>query len=139
VNNDNFNVILDSFITHEKQYKYFSDNVTFYLNILDSNGTCLQLSSGGMVDTLYIWDSDKAENCGVFYYKTFRFLINGRSIVDKRILKRKFEKIIVKRAKLLDENATEDDTYFPTTWIYKFDNNKFYLILKEDMKDYRKK
>jgi len=41
INNESFVAIIDSFITHEKQYKYFSDNLTFYLNILDSNRTCI--------------------------------------------------------------------------------------------------
>jgi len=140
INNESFVAIIDSFITHEKQYKYFSNNLTFYMNILDSNGTCIQLSSGSITDTLYIMDYDDVENCGVFYYKTFRFLINGRSIVDKRILKRENKKVIVKRVRLSDDdNVIEDDSYFPTTWIYKFKNDKFYSTYKSDMKDNRNK
>jgi len=98
------------------------------------------LSSGSITDTLYIMDYDDVENCGVFYYKTFRFLINGRSIVDRRILKKENKKVIVKRARLSDDdNAIEDDRYFPTTWIYKFKNDKFYSTYKSDMKDNRNK
>ena len=140
INNENFVAVIDSFITHEKQYKYFSDNLTFYLNILDSNGTCLQLSSGSVTDTLYVLDYDNVDNCGVFYYKTFRFLINGRSIVDRKILKKENKKVKVKRVILSDnENAIEDDSYFPTTWIYVFKNDKFYLTYKGEMVDERNK
>ncbi len=140
INNDSFAAIIDSFITHEKQYDYFNDKVTFYLNILDSNGTCIQLSSGSIIDTLFIMDYDNAENCGIIFYNTFRFLIKGRSIVDGKILKKENKKIIVRIARLFDDYShIEDDSYFPSTWIYKFNDNKFYSTYKSDMKDNRKK
>ena len=140
INNESFVAVIDSFITHEKQYKYFSENLTFYLNVLDSNGTCFQLSSGSATDTLFVLDYDNVDNCGVFYYKTFRFLINGRSIIDRKILKKENKKVKVKRVILSDyENAIEDDSYFPTTWIYVFKNDKFYLTYKGDMVDERNK
>ena len=70
INNNEFLAILDSFITHEKQYEYFNKNVTMYLNILDSSGTCLQLSSGSTTDSLGIMEYDISANCGIFYYKS---------------------------------------------------------------------
>jgi hypothetical protein len=132
INNDDFRSILDTFINHEKQYKYFNKNVTLFLNILDSNGTCLQLSSGLIQSTLSIMEYDTT-NCGVFYYDSIRFLISGRSPVDERIFKKGSKKVAVLKIKIEEnENAIENDKYFPTYWIYKYSNAKFYSTWKSD-------
>ena len=139
VNNDKFSAILDSFISYERHYKYFNDSITFNIIILDSNGSSLQIMSGTNIDTLFIKQDDNVDNCGIFYYNSFRFYICGRSIVENKILKREHKKIkVYKMREAINEKIMgEDDRFFPTTWIYFFNNEKFYSTLKNERRDNR--
>ena len=139
VNND-LMIVLDSFILNEKQYDYYDTSVVFYANTMNKNGTVLQFSSGGkyegipVVDELYL-DS----TFGVFYHKSHFFLLYGRSIVCSDLMQ-KTDKIFVVCAIKDVENGSlgfQDDTYFPTTWIYIFKDGKLYNTYKQEMIDHR--
>ncbi|MDR1006122.1 MAG: hypothetical protein LBL74_04585 [Bacteroidales bacterium] len=142
--NSDFHTILDSFINEERQYEYYNDNVTFFVNIMNTKGNVLQISSGDDLKNkpLQFWESDIDSTYGIFYYKTHSFVIRGRSVIDSDIMIKTNKYIIVEAYNesmldIIDDDVMEDDTYFPTMWFVRFENNKFEIGSKFPMEDYR--
>ena len=104
--------------------------------MLDLNGTVIQLSSGASIDYLKVYEAENISYCGIFYYKSFRFFVSGRSKISDRLLIKSSnmaEIFIVKIRE--DKNSGEDDHFFPTCWIYRFSEGH----LKETWKNSLKK
>ena len=138
--NPDFYAILDSFIVEEKQYDYYNTNVTFFVNILDSNGSVLQLSSGCDYQNKapFVEKPSTDSTLGLFYYRTHSFVIRGRSIVNGNILIKNKKYCPVRVFKGSDnEIIIEDDSFFPTTWLVYFDGTNIEIFSKAKMIDYR--
>lgn len=134
--NQDFISIIDSFIVHEKQYDYYNDSITFDFTILDQEGCVFQLSSGiTQENEIAIFEGDDVSLCGVFYSKSHRFFINGRSLINEYILKKTNSKIQANIVRLNEnEEVLIDDSVFPTIWIYIYSNHQFYLSYKSSYK-----
>lgn len=136
ITNSAFEIVLDSFIEHEEQFDYITDKTIFKISILDSSGTSIQLSSGTNADSVFLNSFDNLQSSGLLYYKSYRFLISGRSEINNKILSKTQNSNAVYIRKSFKDEPFEDDSYFPTVFIYKFQNNKFVLVYSRNM-EYR--
>jgi len=135
ITNNNFISVLDSFVNHEKQYEYYSKDVTFSVNILDSNGTVFELNSGVLYQKAPILYSFQKDNPGIFLYNGHKFILTGRSIINGRIMRKtcNHQAVQIIDVSKLSNNANEDDSYFPTTWLCKLDKDSIPILSKSPM------
>lgn len=138
--NKDLMIVLDSFILNEKQYDYYDTSVVFYANTMNKNGTILQFSSGGKYSGMPEVEEHYLDSTfGVFYHKSHVFLLYGRSIVCSDLMQKTDKIFVVSVIKDIENESLmfEDDSYFPTTWIYIFKDGKLYNTYKEEMIDHR--
>lgn len=134
--NESFKKALDSFIINEMQYEYYDTNVVLHANVMNYDGTAIQLSSG--CKNCYspiVYNTYVDSTLGIFYYKSHIFTIFGRSIVNSKLMKKTNEKfkIYLISFKEQSNNNIIDDSYFPTTWYGILDWDKFILKNKFPM------
>jgi len=137
--NDELNPVLDSFIIHEKQYEYYNKDVTFFVNVMDSIGVVFELNSGTLFKEIPFLYSYKKKNAGIFIYKGHTFILSGRSIISNKIMVKtcNYQTIKFIDVKDVGNNAIEDDSFFPTTWLCKFDKDSMLILSKTPMIKYK--
>jgi hypothetical protein len=153
--NSDFRGILDSFIIHEQQYEYYDSTVVFFVNInIYDSGLNLWLFSGdkNIGTEIKLAQSDYLKK--MFVHKNHIFLsrINCFGLIYNNILNELFQKtdkkIVIVYYKNIETEIEEiesffieDDSYFPTTWIYDFYlHGRFFIEkLKTDLYDQREK
>jgi hypothetical protein len=138
VENKDILVYLDSFVMNERKYSYYDTCVVLYANTMDRNGVVLQLSSGRrhvyspIISQCYV-DS----TCGVFFHNLHLFVLYGRSIISNQLMRKTSNSFLIK-VKMEEKGdfskSGEDDSYFPTTWIGKFDGRHFFIINRIEMR-----
>lgn len=136
--NESFKQALDSFIINEMQYEYYDSNVVLHANVMNYDGTAIQLSSGCKnCYSQVVYDIYADSTLGIFYYKSHIFTIFGRSIVNSKLMKKTNEKfkiyLISSKEQSDNINNTIDDSYFPTTWFGILEGDKFIIKNKFPM------
>lgn len=136
VTNKDLISVLDSFILNEKKYDYYDSTVVLYANTMNNDGTILQFSSGGKGVSSPVINRNYADaTLAVFYHNKNMFVLYGRSIVSSKLMTKTNAMYSIATRRTDDETqAFEDDSYFPTIWVGKFDGVKFRITVKSNMK-----
>lgn len=135
VENRSFYAALDSFIYNESVYEYYDTSVVLYANTMDSKGTVIQLSSGGkQIYTPSVSRYFVDSTLGVFFHRSHIFLLYGRSIISEKLCINTNTRFLVNvKNDSIHSIIIDDDSYFPTTWFGKLENDQFIIMNKFPM------
>lgn len=134
ISDNQVELVLDSFICNEAQYEYFDDNVVLYINVMNNNGTTIQISSGHKGQYKPALDETYMDSTvGIIYYKKHTFLLYGRSVISSKIATRTEKTYLLEIIESDTSEIIEDDTYFPTSWICRYKKDGFHIMNKFEM------
>ena len=141
INNQNFENIINDFIEHEKQYDYFDSTSIFQMQIVKTDSSItFFLMSGFRPLEMLDWTFWNAINDKYFIikYHDYYFRLysrDGEKELDTNLMIKKNEGFelnvkekIGSKGESVGIGSFEDDTYMETTWIYVYQNEKFYEI-----------
>ena len=143
INNNDFKLVLDSFIVNEMMYKYYDSTVMFSATIDTLQGiTAIQLFSG---DEPRFEILDNEEHLQVFFiHNNHYFIATSRSnYFDEGLFKKTNKKQAVKvittdewlkeqskKEKAGDYSDSVDEEIFATDWIYNYYKGNMYFVRK---------
>lgn len=143
INNQKLGEIINDFIEHEKQYDYFDTTSILQMQItrIDSSQTIF-LMSGFNPREISDWTFWNEINDKYFIvkYKQYYFRLYsraGENFLDTNLFIKSNESFHIKvnlKGKEPHRNESrirliiEDDTFMETTWVYVYQNRRFYEI-----------
>lgn len=125
-----FERILDDFIDNERQFEYFDSIAVFdiVIGLNNDSNIYIMLSSGReMYDTIFQPESTNKNSYICFYYKNNLFIVFMRSDLPiQKLFNITTSKQIIYFINNTNTNSCEDDSFFPSLWIYIFKDGLFY-------------
>lgn len=135
ITNTKFKCIIDSFIVHEQQYRYYDSSVVFPMTIdVYPNYTMIQMFSGHRSYNSYLV-MEKYLTQILVSHQNHLFIVTIRTngflgnLFEKTNLKKEVCYLEINKKSINevfeDELFKEIDDYWATTWIYQFKNDCF--------------
>ena len=143
INNNDFKLVLDSFIVNEMKYDYYDSTVMFSATIdTNKSKTIIQLFTYKN-NKFEISKYDK-ELYGLIFHNKHYFLISTNSKnFDKNLLKKTNKKHFIKKIeprkhsfynkktkKWVEDTRDYINDSYGTNWMYNYMNDKIYLVRK---------
>lgn len=146
--NAELNCIIDSFIIHEQQYKYYDSSVVFPMTVdVYPNYTMIQVFSGNRNDDSILIMEKYLEQIIVLYKQhLFKVTLRTNGFVGNLFERTNLRLAVnyigittnIKNQVVLDEIFEEVDDYWATTWIYQYKDGCFLEKWKSPLIDFSK-